>query len=195
MAISPAALSFGSLKQAWEVFMLFTIPVGGGIPAGVVLAQSKGIGWLAMSILYFVSDVLLAFVFEPIMMFFAWLAKYSNFLRLYIANMKAFTDRTIAAYGHKPGPVLLIAIAFGVDPMTGRAAALAQGHGFVVGWAVAIAGDMIFFWVIMASTIWLNSILGDGTWTAVIIMVLMFAIPPLVRKVKRLVTNQRNESV
>lgn len=186
MGISAPAISFGSLKQSWDVFMLFTVPVGGGIPAGVVLAQSKGIGWVAMSILYFVSDVLLAFVFEPIMMFFGWLAKYSKFLRLYIANMKAFTDRTIAAYGHKPGPFLLIAIAFGVDPMTGRAAALAQGHGFIAGWAVAIAGDMLFFWVIMASTIWLNGILGNGTLTAVIIMVLMFAIPPLVRKVKNL---------
>jgi len=187
MDASTAALSFGSLKKSWEVFLLFTIPVGGGIPAGVLLAQSKGIGWIAMSILYFISDVCLAFVFEPIMMFFGWLAKYSKFLTLFIGNMKAMTDRTVAAYGHKPGPFLLIAIAFGVDPMTGRAAALAQGHGFIGGWAVAIAGDMLFFWVIMVSTIWLNNLLGDGTWTAVIIMILMFTIPPLVRKVKNLI--------
>lgn len=188
MDASTSVMSFGSLQKSWDVFLLFTIPIGGGIPAGVVLAQSKGISWPAMSVLYFISDVLLAFVFEPIMMFFAWFAQYSKFLTHFIANMKALTDRTIATYGHKPGPILLIAIAFGVDPMTGRAAALAQGHSFITGWTVAIAGDMLFFWVVMASTIWLNNILGDGTWTAIIIMILMFAIPPLVRKVKSLVS-------
>ncbi len=77
---------------------------------------------------------------------------------------------------------MLIMIAFGVDPMTGRAAALAQGHGFITGWAVAIAGDMIFFSLIMASTLWLNDYLGDGTWAAVIIMMLMLVIPPLIRR-------------
>jgi len=80
---------------------------------------------------------------------------------------------------------LLVLIAFGVDPMTGRAAAMAQGHHFVSGWAVAIAGDMIFFGVVMVSTIWLNNILGDGTWTAIIIMVLMLGLPPLIRRVKK----------
>lgn len=185
MDASAAALSFGSLKKSWDVFLLFTIPIGGGIPAGVVLAQSKGIGWLAMMVLYFVSDVCLAFVFEPIINFFGWLAQYSEFLRRFIENMKTTTNRTIASYGSQPGPFLLVLIAFGVDPMTGRAAAMAQGHSFISGWAVAIAGDMIFFTVVMASTIWLNNILGDGTWTAVIIMVLMLGAPPLIRRIKR----------
>ena len=116
---------------------------------------------------------------------FGKLAKHSAFLTRFVDNMKMVTNKTIASYGPNPGPMLLVLIAFGVDPMTGRAAALAQGHGFISGWAVAIAGDMLFFWVVMASTIWLNSVLGDGTWTAIIIMVLMFAIPPLVRKFKR----------
>jgi hypothetical protein len=185
MDASITALSFVSFSKAWEVFLLFTIPVGGGIPAGVVLAQSKGIGWVAMSALYLVSDVALALVFEPVMICFGLLAKHSKFLTNFVANMKAITNKTIASYGPNPGPFLLVLIAFGVDPMTGRAAALAQGHSFLSGWAVAIAGDMIFFWVVMASTIWLNNILGDGTWTAIIIMVLMFVIPALVRRVRK----------
>jgi hypothetical protein len=180
-----AALSFGSLKNSWDVFLLFAVPVGGGIPAGVVLGQSKGIGWMAMSVLYFASDVLLAIVFEPFMILVGKLAKHSPFLTKFIANMKHITNKTIAAYGPNPGPFLLVVIAFGVDPMTGRAAALTQGHNFFSGWAVAIAGDMLFFWVVMASTIWLNNLLGDGTWAAVIIMILMFVIPALVRRVRR----------
>ena len=72
-------------------------------------------------------------------------------------------------------------ISFGVDPMTGRAAALGAGYGFIGGWLIAIAGDMIFFVILMVSTLWLNSVLGDGTWAAVIIMAVMFGVPMLWR--------------
>ena len=85
--------------------------------------------------------------------------------------MKQATSQTIARYGTKPGPFTLIVIAFGVDPMTGRAAALAAGHGFVTGWVIAITGDMFFYALIAYSTIQLNNVLGDGTLTAVLIMV------------------------
>jgi hypothetical protein len=173
-----------NLKNTWDVFMLFAIPIGGGIPAGVVLAQSKGIAWPMMTLLYFFSDVALAIVFEPCMLVMARLAKRFQFLAQFMANLKEVTNKTIAGYGANPGPFLLVMIAFGVDPMTGRAAALAQGHNFLSGWAVAIMGDMIFFGVVMVSTIWLNNILGDGTWTAIIIMVLMLAVPALIRRVK-----------
>lgn len=191
MDASSAALQFGSLKKSWDVFLLFAIPIGGGIPAGVVLAQSKGIGWIAMTILYFISDVCLAFVFEPCMKVFGYFAKRSEFLQRFVENMKLTTNKTIAAYGQNPGPFLLVLIAFGVDPMTGRAAALSQGHNFLTGWAIAITGDMIFFGVVMVSTIWLNNILGDGTWTAIIIMVLMLGIPALIRKIKKSIKGEK----
>ena len=113
------------------VLTLFLIPVGGGIPAGVLLARARGIGWPAMELLYFISDVL---------------------------------------------------IAFGVDPMTGRTAAHAAGHGFLSGWTLAITGDMMYFTVIMVSTLWLNSVLGDGTKTMVIILIAMFAVPELIKR-------------
>ena len=170
------------LTHLWQVFLLFAIPVGGGIPAGVILANKYGMSVAVMAVLYFVSDVALAFVFEPIMRGFALLGRDSKFLTQFQQALRVSTAKTMARYGTKPGPFMLIMIAFGVDPMTGRAAALAQGHGFITGWAVAIAGDMIFFFLIMASTLWLNDYLGDGTWAAVIIMMLMLVIPPLIRR-------------
>lgn len=97
---------------------------------------------------------------------------------------KASMLKTTSKYGVNPGPFTLILISFGVDPMTGRTAALFAGHGFVTGWILAITGDMFFFWLIMGSTLWLNSILGNGTWTAIIIMVLMFVGPGLFRRIK-----------
>jgi hypothetical protein len=160
--MAQASSSISSISSAWEVFMLFSIPIGGGIPAGVVLAKSRGLHWPVMTVLYFISDVALACVFEPFMMLVRLSGKRYPLMARFIEAFKKSTDKTIARYGIKPGPVTLIVIAFGTDPMTGRTAALAAGHGFFSGWTLAIMGDMVFFAVLMASTLWLNNILGDG---------------------------------
>lgn len=171
--------------KLWDVFFLFAVPIGGGIPAGVLLAKSRGVDWSTMTGLYFLSDLLLAILFEPMMMLFIWARERSDFLTKLSDNVKQATARTLSGYGAKPGPIMLVIIAFGVDPMTGRAAAMAAGHNFISGWAIAIAGDMIFFAVLAISTLCLNSVLGDGTWTVIIIMALMIGIPPLIRKIKQ----------
>ena len=49
------------------VLMLFLIPIGGGIPAGVILARDHDLAWPTTGMLYFVSDVILAFAFEPVL--------------------------------------------------------------------------------------------------------------------------------
>jgi hypothetical protein len=49
------------------LFMLFLLPVGGGIPAGVLLARAIGLSWHVTAGLYFVSDVVLAVAFEPVL--------------------------------------------------------------------------------------------------------------------------------
>ena len=172
------------MLSAWDVFLLFLIPIGGGIPAGVVLAKQRGFDWPLMMILYFFSDVTLAFLFEPILLIFLKLSKHSAGLAKFIATVKVTLDKSVARYGVNPGPLTLVLISFGVDPMTGRSAAKAAGHHFISGWILAIAGDMIFFAILMVSTLFLNGILGDGTWTAVIIMVAMIAIPALVRRLR-----------
>jgi hypothetical protein len=171
-------------SHAWEVFLLFLIPIGGGIPAGVVLARSRGIQWPAMEILYFFSDIVLALLFEPFMLLVVWASKRYAFLARITEAFKKSMSKSTARYGLKPKPFSLVMIAFGIDPMTGRTAALAAGHGFISGWTLAILGDMLFFTVLMGSTLWLNSILGDGTLTAVIIMAAMIIVPALVRRVR-----------
>jgi hypothetical protein len=106
--------------------------------------------------------------------------RFENFRKTFAEAMK----KTISRYGVNPSPWALVMITFGTDPMTGRSVAKAAGHGFVSGWALTIAGDMIFFLVVMASTLWLNNILGDGTLTAIIITVLMLGVPSLFQKWK-----------
>lgn len=164
--------------------MLFLIPVGGGIPAGVILARNRAIQWPEMMVLYFISDVILACIFEPLMLLVIAGGRRSPFFARLSEALRKSVKKTSASYGPGLGPLALIGISFGVDPMTGRSVAAAAGHGFVRGWTLAITGDMFFFALIMVSTLWLDNVLGDGTWTTVIMMVLMIVLPPLVRRIR-----------
>ncbi len=165
------------------VLKLFIIPVGGGIPAGVILAQTKGVMLPFTALLYLVSDVLLAIVFEPILRLLARLFEKVEFLSRVGSLMKEATARSVAHYGGTgAGPLALIIVAFGVDPMTGRATAHAAGHGFLAGWAIAIAGDMLYFAVIAITTLQLNSYISDPNTTMLIVLAAMFLAPVLIRR-------------
>jgi len=167
------------------VLKLFVIPVGGGIPAGVMLAQSKGVAWPVTALLYLVSDILLAVIFEPVLLLLAQVCVKVSFLARFGALMKQATARSVAHFGGTgAGPVALVMIAFGVDPMTGRASALAAGHGFVAGWAFAIAGDMLYFAVIAITTLRLNAYIHDPNTTMMIVLAAMFIVPVLIRRIR-----------
>ncbi len=165
-----------------SVLMLFLIPVGGGIPAGVLLARTKGLAWPVTAGLYLVSDVMLALAFEPVLRLLAWLVGKIPFLARWSARMKAAMARSAARFsGTGAGPLTLILISFGADPMTGRASALAAGHGFVAGWAFAIAGDMLYYAVIAVTTLRLSRYVGDPDMVELIVVGAMIAVPLIVR--------------
>ena len=172
-----------STSAMLPVLKLFLLPVGGGIPAGVLLAQAKGLAWPITTVLYLVSDVILAIVFEPVLRLLAAVMGAIPFLARFSAALKAATARSAAHFGGTgAGPIALVMIAFGVDPMTGRATALAAGHGFLAGWAIAIAGDMLFFAVIALTTLRLNRYFRDPNTTMLIVLGAMFIVPIMVRK-------------
>jgi len=162
--------------------MLFLIPVGGGIPAGVLLAQSKGLAWPVTAGLYLVSDMMLALAFEPVLRLLAWLGGRVPFLARFSAAMKVAMARSAAHFGGiGAGPVTLIMISFGADPMTGRASAMAAGHGFLMGWVFAIAGDMLYYAVIAVTTLRLNRYFRDPDTTMWIVLGAMIVVPLIVR--------------
>lgn len=168
-----------------SVLKLFIIPVGGGIPAGVMLAQANGLAWPITTCLYLCSDIILAFAFEPILRLLAIICGKVSFLTRFSAALKAATVRSVSHFGGTgAGPIALIMIAFGVDPMTGRASALAAGHGFLAGWAIAIAGDMLYFGVIAITTLRLNSYIRDPNTTMAIVIAAMFCVPVLIRRIR-----------
>lgn len=165
-----------------SVLKLFIIPVGGGIPAGVLLAQAKGLAWPITTVLYLVSDIALALAFEPILRLISAVMGKISFLARFSAALKAATARSVAHIGGTgTGPLGLVMVAFGVDPITGRATALAAGHGFLAGWAFAIVGDMLYFAVIALTTLRLNTYFVDPNTTMLIVLGTMFVVPMLVR--------------
>ena len=178
--------------SGWQgVLLLFLVPIGGGIPAGVLLARDRAIGPLVMMVLYFVSDVILAFVFEPMMKGLFALARVIPPLRKVGRAMLAQLHRPGAPAAALRGPLGLVLVSFTVDPMTGRAAAHAAGHGFVAGWAIAIAGDMMYFAVLMASTLWLNGIVGDASTTIGLMLLLMLFLPRVMQSVQERILGKR----
>jgi hypothetical protein len=164
------------------VLKLFLLPVGGGIPAGVLLARANGLAWPITTGLYLVSDLVLALAFEPVLRLLAALAARVSWLARFSAALKAAMARSVAHIGGTgAGPLSLVMIAFGVDPMTGRATALAAGHGFLAGWAFAIAGDLLYFAVIALTTLRLNAYVRDPNTTMFVVLGAMLVVPLLVR--------------
>jgi hypothetical protein len=174
-----------TFSELWKVLVLFLIPIGGGIPAGVLLASKENVPWPMMMFLYFISDVILACVFEPLLILFIAKTKHNPKMVKFSEKFKEALNKTTEYYGTGTGPFALIMIAFGSDPMTGRTVAVAAGHGFVSGWIIAITGDMLYFTLIMVSTLWLSSILGDGTTTMYIILGAMIIIPLIVKRFRK----------
>ncbi len=177
-----AFLPPGRAAAAWAVLTLFVIPIGGGIAPGVLLAKARHLSWYETAFLYFVSDLLLAVVFEPFLHLAAALARRHDRVARAAAAVKASLRRTASLYGKSGGPFTLLLVAFGVDPMSGRTAARLAGHGFVSGWSIAIAGDMLYYAVIAACTLSLRSILGDGTGATLLILVVMIVVPLLLQR-------------
>lgn len=174
-----------AITDAWEVLVLFLIPWGGGIPAGVLLAKKYAIHWPIIMALYFVSDVILACMFEPVLKVIIFFGGRISFFQRFAEAFRQAMKKTLAYYGTSSSFWALVVVALGTDPMTGRAAAVSAGYGFVGGWAVAITGDMIYFTILMVCTLWLSSVLGDGTGVMIVILLLMIVAPHMIRKLKR----------
>ena len=168
------------------VLLLFLLPVGGGIPAGVLLARAHGLAWPLTAGLYLISDLILALAFEPVLRLLVLLGGRVPFLARLGAVAQAAMARSAAHFtGAGAGPVALVLIAFGVDPMTGRASAMAAGHGFLMGWAFAIAGDMLYYAVLAVATLRLNAYIKDPNITVAVVLGAMFLVPVLARKFRR----------
>ena len=180
-----APLPGGWPSGAAGAFLLFLFPVGGGIPAGVLIARDGGVSSWATALLYLISDVLLAFTNEPVVMLLRWIGRRAKVLNWLRSGIARFTARAGLRGAGMRGPVSIVLVAFAVSLTSGRAAAAAAGHSFVPGWSLAIAGDMLYFVLLMGSTLWLSSLFGNDRLTVGIMLGLSLLLPLVMQRLLR----------
>jgi hypothetical protein len=170
---------------AMGVFLIFVTQIGLGIPSGVLRAQDLGINPLAMAGLYAASDVVLAFTVEPMLILLRWLGDRVAFIGRLGNRLASLSGATGLSDGKVRGPLGLILFSFAVSPGAARAASETAGHGFIPGWTLAIIGDMFYFTMIMASTLWISSVFGDQRLTVGIVLIGGWVLPLLIRRMRR----------
>jgi hypothetical protein len=180
----PSALPFGWPTGGLGAFLLFLAPVGGGIPVGVLLADRGGVPAWGTILLYLLSDVVLAFAIEPL---FAVVLRLGRRFET-VGRAGAVIQRVSHGAGLKQegakSALGLIFVSFAVSPTTGRAAAASVGHGFFRGWSLAIIGDMAYFALLMASTLWLSNVLGNDRLTIVIAIATAWILPLVLQRMR-----------
>jgi hypothetical protein len=167
------------------VLLMFVMPLAAGIPFGVIMARDAGLSPLVTAGLYLVSDLLLPVTAEPFLALLRWLARRVAFVDRMGHVFSRATGSVGLNEGRVRGPLGLILFSFSISPTSGRAAAAAAGHGFVSGWTLAIIGDMLFFGMLMATTLWVASVFGDSRQTIGLIAIAVWLLPVLIRRLRR----------
>jgi hypothetical protein len=165
----------------WGVLLLFSMPGGVGIPPGVLLGHGDGLGALFMTVLYFFSDVFLAAFFEPLLQVLALVSHHVPRLQRAGDLLIRAITATMPA-GSLAGPTGVVLTGFGAGLPFGRALASAAGYALVTGWLLTIAGDMLYFVMGMASTLWFQGLFGDPRMAALAALVVMLLVPVAIRR-------------
>ena len=182
LAWDPTAPVPAGWPHGWPgVLLLFCIPGGMGIPPGVLLGSDGGLGPIVMTVLYFVSDIVLACVFEPLLVILAALARRLPFLSRAGNVVLAGIRHTMPA-GSTSAPLGIALTAFGAGLPFGRTLAAGAGFGLVASWFFTIAGDMAYFGLGMVSTLWFDNLLGDPRMAALAGLAVMFIVPAMIRR-------------
>jgi hypothetical protein len=169
---------------AMGVFLIFVTQIGLGIPSGVLRARDAGLSPFFTAGLYAASDVILAFTIEPMLLLLRWLSPRVDFIARLGRTLSRFSGASGLSDGKVRGPLGLILFSFAVAPAPARAASEAAGHGFISGWTLAIIGDMLYFWLVMASTLWVSSVLGDDRLAIGAVLIGTWVLPLIIRRMR-----------
>jgi hypothetical protein len=167
------------------VLALFFAPVGPGIPAGVLLARHVPLPPLLTFGLYTMSDVLAALVCHPIFVLLRRHGRHVKPIRWLGRKMMALamTGVRVPKSG-AVGPTLLriATVGFGVDVYSAGALATGLTVPRVPGWASAITGDLVWFALLLVTSIAAASVADDDRFIALVMIVAMIVIPRLARR-------------
>jgi hypothetical protein len=167
------------------VFLIFVSQIGAGIPLGVIKARDAGLSPFFTALLYVASDIVLAVTMEPILALLRWVGKRVEFVGRIGNRLARFSGAAGLQQGGVRGPLGLILFSFSVSPSAGRAASVAAGYGFISGWTLAIIGDMGYFVLVMASTLWISDIFGDDRLAIGAVLIGTWVLPMVIRRMRR----------
>jgi len=168
------------------VLTLFFAPVGPGIPAGVLLARHVPLNPAVTFALYALSDVMAAIVCHPIFVVLRrhgarvapirWLGR--HVLALAMVGVRAPEGAAVAPKLFRIGTV-----GFGVDVYTAGMLVTGLRVPRLPGWASAIAGDLVWFALLLGTSFVAASIADDDRVIAVAMLVAMIVIPRVAQRV------------
>jgi len=177
------------------VFALFWLPVGPGVPAGVLLARHAGINPALTFCLYFLSDLLGACICHPSFSVMRraggrvpLLASVGQRLMRLATLGTGISPEAMAdqAPGGSRGTLPLLfrigTVGFGVDVYTAGMLAVGLPVRNLPGWLAAIAGDLVWFTMLLATSIATAAVTNDDRITAAVMVVVMIALPPIARR-------------
>jgi hypothetical protein len=172
------------------VFALFWFPVGPGIPAGVLLAQHLRLPPPLTFGLYSLSDALAMLLLSP---FYVWLGTRGRQIpavrkigrRLLNLAMIGVRRPSPEVTDGRLGPSLLriATVGFGVDIYTATALATSLPIPRLPGWAAALAGDLLWFLVLLSASVAASKIFDDERVVAVVVIVVTIAGPSILRRI------------
>ena len=173
------------------VFALFWAPIGPGIPAGVLLARHIPLNPMITFGLYAASDVLAASICHPFFVGFRRLAGRVPMMRragkrmlrfAMLGTPRARQDPT-GAPESRPATLFRVAtIGFGVDIYTAGAVATGLDVPRVQRWASAIAGDLVWFAILLGTSIVAASVVDDDRVVGGVVLIAMLVVPSIARR-------------
>ena len=174
------------------VFALFWAPVGPGIPAGVLLARHAGINPALTLGLYALSDVLGACLCHPWFGFLRRVGSRVPLLRALGQRLLKFAllgarpprveDLQHGARGVFPALFRIGTIGFGLDVYHAGLVVAGLPVPRVAGWFAAIAGDLVWFALLLGTSMATATVTSDDRVIAVVMLGVMIVVPQLAKR-------------
>ena len=172
------------------VFALFWAPVGPGIPAGVLLAQHLRLPPALTFGLYALSDALAVVLLNPV---YGWLRTHGRrvpairkvgrrALAFAMIGVRRPTADEVRAGRLAPVLFRIGTVGFGVDIYTAGALASGLPIARLRGWAAAMAGDLVWFALLLGSSLAAAQVFDDERWVAVVVVAVALLVPPIARR-------------
>jgi hypothetical protein len=167
------------------VLALFFAPIGPGIPAGVLLARHIALAPAATFGLYALSDLVAAIVCHPVfslMRRHGRRAKPIRWLGRRVLSFAMIGVRAPERAGVGPALSRIATVGFGVDIYTAGMLATGLPVPPLPGWLSAIIGDLVWFMVLLGTSLLAAGIADDDRFIGLVMIVAMIVLPQVARK-------------